>query len=139
MKILIVDNEPRRYRKLKTELLKINTISENDIVIVSNILDATDNVDKLIFDIVLLDILIPYSNVDDDDKQNCIDFLEYLHDECGNKPKRIIGITSDCDLITELRDIFSNKSSIPSPDFADTPINSVFPPQSIGVKSLSAI
>lgn len=110
MKILIVDNEPRRYRKLKTELLKINTISENDIVIVSNILDATDNVDKLIFDIVLLDILIPYSNVDDDDKQNCIDFLEYLHDECGNKPKRIIGITSDCDLITELRDIFSNKS-----------------------------
>ena len=54
MKILIVDNEPRRYRKLKTELLKINTISENDIVIVSNILDATDNVDKLIFDIVLL-------------------------------------------------------------------------------------
>ncbi|WP_336026039.1 hypothetical protein [Acinetobacter pittii] len=110
MKILIVDNEPRRYRRLKGELLQLEPLIESDIIIVSNILDATEKVDEYTFDIVLLDILIPYSNVDDDDKQNCVNFLEYLHEECLNKPKRIIGITSDSDLIEELNDVFSNKA-----------------------------
>lgn len=110
MKMLIVDNEPRRYRRLKEEILKINSINEEDISIVSNIVHAMDEVDEVLFDIVLLDILIPYTNVDEDDKQNCIDFLEFLHTHSSNRPRRIIGITSDSTLIKEMENIFSHRA-----------------------------
>ncbi|MEK5763113.1 hypothetical protein [Acinetobacter junii] len=112
MKMLIVDNEPRRYRRLREELISIDGIVSSDLVIVSNIEEAIENANQIEFDLILLDILIPYSIVDEDDKQNCIDFLEFLHNTCSNKPKRIIGITSDSTLIDEMKDIFSKNAWI---------------------------
>lgn len=112
MKILIVDNEPRRYKRLKEEILSIDGIVDTDLIIVSNVEQAMAFTNDVEFDLILLDILIPYSIVDEDDKQNCIDFLEFLHNICTNKPKRIIGITSDSDLIEEMKDIFSKNAWI---------------------------
>ncbi len=40
-------------------------------------------------------------------------------------------------IISAVRRIVSSKSSIPSPDFADTGTNSVFPPQSVATSSYS--
>lgn len=110
MKVLIIDDSPRRYSKLVGEVKKIDGLSVKDIEVVSSIEDAEEKVDSLLYDLVVLDILIPYSNVDEEDKQNSIEFLEYLHSGCRNKPKRIIGISSDKQLLDEVSHIFSSKS-----------------------------
>lgn len=110
MKVLIIDDSPRRYSKLVAESKKIEGISVKDIEVVSSIEDAEEKVDAYLYDLVVLDILIPYSCIDEGDKQNSIEFLEYLHSGCANKPKRIIGISSDIQLLEEVSDIFSSKS-----------------------------
>lgn len=110
MKVLIIDDSPRRYSKLVGEVKQIDGLSVKDIEVVSSIEDAEEKVDSLLYDLVVLDILIPYSNVDEEDKQNSIEFLEYLHSGCRNKPKRIIGISSDKQLLDEVSHIFSSKS-----------------------------
>ncbi|MDC5626367.1 hypothetical protein RFW85_03415 [Acinetobacter sp. 12966] len=95
MNILIIDDNPRRYGELANKLDEMG-VAKTDYKIVDCVNSAEDLVRENYYDLIVLDILIPYYNYGEADKQVSLDFFYYLHsDECVKKPEKIIGITSD--------------------------------------------
>lgn len=107
MKILIVDDNPRRYKKLKSHLLSLN-IDENDIDIVTCTLHARDKMEDILYDLVILDLLIPLRPEDDPDARESISLLkEITAGDLLRKPKNVVGLTADRDAATNALPIFA--------------------------------
>lgn len=106
MKILIIDDNPRRYSELATQLNNLG-LTRDDYKIVDCVNTAEDLVKSNYYDLIILDILIPYYNYGEADKQVSLDFFDYLHsDECTHKPEKIIGITSDISILENTQSKF---------------------------------
>ncbi|WP_218699242.1 phosphorylase family protein [Acinetobacter harbinensis] len=106
MKILIIDDNPRRYGELATQLDQLG-LNKSDYKIVDCVNTAEDLLVSNYYDLIILDILIPYYNYGEADKQVSIDFFNYLHsDECNHKPEKIIGITSDKEILKKTQSKF---------------------------------
>jgi nucleoside phosphorylase len=95
VKILIVDDEATRYSVLIKNLQEMGIEREN-IIICGSTTDATERLKSIKFDLLILDLLIPYWPEDEPNEQNSEDLLNELNssDELI-KPSKIIGITAD--------------------------------------------
>ncbi|MDO6594119.1 hypothetical protein [Neptuniibacter sp. 1_MG-2023] len=98
MKVLIADDQSRRYQRLFKELASIG-LEREDISLVPSASDARNELESKEYDLLILDILLPnYPEDDPDSNQHSLDLLFDIQegDEL-NKPKMILGITGDID------------------------------------------
>jgi nucleoside phosphorylase/CheY-like chemotaxis protein len=95
MKILIVDDQPKRYDRL-VEAFRELDIEREQIEIAVSAMDARDRIDEQLYDLMILDILLPLRPEDEVSVQNAIDLLfEIQETELPNAPRHILGITAD--------------------------------------------
>lgn len=95
MKILIADDEPGRYRRL---LLSLETlgIAQDDVDFARDAREAEEMMGRTHYDLLVLDIVIPYRPTDEGDPQNSLDLLFSLSaGDLANRPRHIVGITAD--------------------------------------------
>ncbi len=108
MKLLIVDDEPRRYERLFAALETIG-IPRTNIDMVQGTFDALIRMEKTHYDLLLLDILVPYQVEQDSDVQNSIDLLtEIRNSEVLKCPRYILGITADLEISRDARALFAD-------------------------------
>jgi len=95
MRILIVDDLPRRYERLVSAFGAIGIDRQQiDFAICAN--EARDKLDEHAFDLLILDILLPLWPEGEEDVQNSADLLfEIREGELANPPRHILGITAD--------------------------------------------
>lgn len=108
MKVLIVDDEPRRYGRLIDELVK-NGLERDSIhhAVCTN--QAREHLEAVTYDLLVLDILVPLWPDSESDAQHSLDLLFELHEDDGLiRPRRIIGITADQDAAEKARASFDN-------------------------------
>lgn len=107
MKILIADNEPRRYERLISALDEAG-IARSDIHMVQCTADAQDLMEQTNYDLLLLDILIPLRAELEDDVSNALDLLmEIQNGDTLNRPRYILGITADFEMTRDVRALFA--------------------------------
>jgi len=103
MKILIVDDEAKRYKELIKSLERLG-VQRVDIHISVSTSNARENLENNQYDLLILDLLIPNWPEEEPHEKNSEDLLNELNcsDEL-NKPLKIIGITADkADLINTI-------------------------------------
>lgn len=101
MKILIIDDEPRRYPRLFAALA-VHGINRNDIELVGCASQARDCLAAMQFDLLIIDILIPIAIEDDPDVRHSLDLLMDIRESDQlQKPGYILGITADPDATGE--------------------------------------
>ena len=95
MKILIVDDHPKRYERLIAALRDLG-IARDCLEIVGCSTVAREYIEKSRYDLLILDILIPFRPETDEDVQHSVDLLfEIREGELTNAPRYILGITAD--------------------------------------------
>jgi nucleoside phosphorylase/CheY-like chemotaxis protein len=95
MKILIVDDQPRRYDRLVRAFRDLG-IEREQIEIVVSAMDARDKIKAQTFDLMILDILLPLRPEEELTAQAAIDLLfEIQEADLSNAPRHILGITAD--------------------------------------------
>ncbi|TPW26489.1 hypothetical protein FJU08_22200 [Martelella alba] len=95
MRILIVDDQPRRYDRFINELQNLE-IDRGFIDIVSSCADARDRFKRNEYDLLILDIMVPLNPEDEVNSQNAIDLLfEIREGEITSKVPHILGVTAD--------------------------------------------
>lgn len=101
MKILIVDDNPKRYERLIAALSEIE-IGRDRIDLVTNTNHAREKIDLFHYDLMVLDILIPLWPESEESAQHSADLLfEIREGELKNSPDHILGITADRDVALE--------------------------------------
>lgn len=103
MKILIVDDHPVRYKPLIAEMEAIG-IEKKSIDFAYCSADASELLTHNIYDLLILDVLIPLEKWDDDPSPgNSINLLyEISEGKELSKPGKVIGITSDIKVAGEV-------------------------------------
>tara|TARA_R110001599_G_scaffold35086_1_gene111664 strand:- start:116 stop:1333 length:1218 start_codon:yes stop_codon:yes gene_type:complete len=97
MKILIVDDEASRYKKLIGSLINLG-ISREEIEISICTSDARKKLENTKYDLLILDLLIPLWPESDPSEQHSEDLLNDLNLTSDyEKPVKIIGITANKD------------------------------------------
>jgi nucleoside phosphorylase len=95
MKILILDDEPRRYPRLITALAA-QGIDRGDIELVACVDQARHSMAATQFDLLIIDILIPNAIEGDPDVRHSLDLLMDIREsDQVQKPGYILGITAD--------------------------------------------
>jgi len=96
MKILIVDDALQRYASLMEKTKELGIV-QDDIHLCSCIEDARNKLINNKYDLLVLDLLVPYYGyeVADSSKHTIGLLMELQHGTEFNKPGHIIGITSD--------------------------------------------
>jgi CheY-like chemotaxis protein len=108
MKILIVDDEPRRYDRLVDALAEAG-ISRSCIDIVPSTFDARSRMEGTQYDLLLLDILIPFRVEEESDTQHSFDLLtEIQGGETLKRPRYILGITAEMEISKDVRAHFAD-------------------------------
>lgn len=98
MKILIADDQTRRYARLIEALADID-VTRDKIDFVSCANDARERLQNFHYDLLILDILLPLWPESEPDIQSSLDLLFELHEvDDYHKPGRILGITADRDV-----------------------------------------
>lgn len=106
MKILVVDDHAGRYRVL-LEMLSKAGLGDDGIDIVSCTNDARDRLEEKQYDLMVLDILIPLRNGEEPNERAATDLLtEVTVSETLNRPRHIVGITSDSATADRVNPIF---------------------------------
>lgn len=96
MKILIIDDKQSKLRSIK-EAIRDMTISKNTLIDTAVCInDAQELCRKKLYDLVVLDILIPRYKGGTNSKNYSVDFLKFVksHTNGVNEPLNIIGLTS---------------------------------------------
>ncbi|AZI26674.1 response regulator [Pedobacter sp. G11] len=107
--ILIVDDSPLKIRYIKDVLIKIPSISEEEITVVNDRNSAKQALLEFQFDLMVLDINLPERFGDQPNEQGGVDFLKEINmDEEFLVPFHIIGLTEYPDLLHEHGAAFSN-------------------------------
>ena len=108
MKILVVDDEPRRYERLFLALAAAS-IPRSCIDVVQCTADARDKMAKVHYDLLLLDILIPFRVEEGANVCHSLDLLtEIQNDDTLQRPGYILGITADMEITKEVRSLFAD-------------------------------
>ncbi|GHD21253.1 hypothetical protein ACFOEZ_20030 [Tianweitania populi] len=95
MKILVIDDQPRKYSRFFEKLVSVGHLrDETDIVTCSS--DGLLKLKQTHYDLVVLDILLPYRNEDEADFDNSVQLLMEISDGTELiKPGRVVGISAD--------------------------------------------
>jgi nucleoside phosphorylase len=98
MKLLIVDDHARRYGRLVETLLR-SGMHRGDIDIVGSAQQARDQMEKVPYDLLILDLLLPLWPEGDADTRHSLALLFELQEtDQLHRPGRIIGITADLEV-----------------------------------------
>lgn len=101
MKILIVDDATNKVRKL-IELFTSLGVPRDAIDVATNATSAKECVTKNVYDILILDLLLPLREETDPKSEISIEFLrEVTERDIYLKPKRFVGFTAHAELIEE--------------------------------------
>lgn len=110
MKILIADDQPRRYGRLIDALKKID-VARDRIEFVTCADEARNCLQHNHYDLLILDILLPVRPESDPDIQSSLDLLFELHEgDSYQKPGRILGITADKNVAGEASVSFEERT-----------------------------
>lgn len=111
MRILIADDHPIRYRPLVLELEAIG-IDKTNIVYAISSDDAQTKLEHEFFDLLILDILLPLFNYDDDvSHENSLAILHRINNDLTIiKPGKVVGITSDIKAAGAASEVFSEST-----------------------------
>ena len=95
MKILIADDEPGRYRRLLPALEAVG-IAQDHVEFARDAREAEEMIERTRYDLLILDIVIPYRPTDEGNSQNSLDLLFSLSaGDPVNRPRHVVGITAD--------------------------------------------
>lgn len=95
LRILIVDDHPNRYRPLTDALTHLG-VRRADIKFLHSTNEAFEELTNSIYDLLILDILVPAWPELEADQVNSADLLQAIQsDNAINKPRYIVGITAD--------------------------------------------
>ena len=110
MKILIVDDDATRYRELIETTINLG-ISREFIDVVSCTSEAERKLEDQKYDLLILDLLIPYFPEDEPSESRSEDLLNVLNEsDLYEKPAKIIGITADKDSLMSTVDQFEEQT-----------------------------
>ncbi|GJH36315.1 hypothetical protein CBA19CS91_26180 [Paraburkholderia hospita] len=108
MRILIVDDEPRRYGRLISALENIG-ISHDQVELVPSASDARNRMEAVKYDLLILDIMLPLWPHSDSDVQHSLNLLFDLREgDDYQKPGTILGITADLSIAAESASQFAD-------------------------------
>jgi nucleoside phosphorylase/CheY-like chemotaxis protein len=108
MKILIVDDETRRYGRFISALEKIG-VTRNEVELVPSATDARNKMEHQQYDLLILDILLSQWPDSDPDVQHSLNLLVDLQEgDEYHKPDRILGITADPSISSDSAEQFAN-------------------------------
>lgn len=95
MKILIVDDSPKRYDQLVSRLADIG-VPREWVDIVGSAQEARTRIEQTLYDLLILDVVLPLWPESEEDVQHSMDLLFEIHEsELPNSPGHILGITAD--------------------------------------------
>lgn len=95
MRILVVDDNPKRYERLFATFAKIG-IARKQIDLVDSANGAREKLESQFYDLLILDILLPLWSEGEADAQHSADLLfEIREGELSNPPRYVLGITAD--------------------------------------------
>jgi nucleoside phosphorylase/CheY-like chemotaxis protein len=95
LKILIADDNPRRYQKLMG-VLADRGIDRQSVDVVTSANDARDRLDANRYDLFVLDILLPLRVEDEPDSRNALDLVNEVSEGAfAYRPGQMVGITAD--------------------------------------------
>lgn len=110
MRILIVDDRPKRYDRLMVALHKIG-ITRNQIDLVSGANAAREKIEEHLYDLLILDILLPLWPEGEESVQHSADLLfEIREEELPNPPRHILGITADRKIAASVLEDFERQT-----------------------------
>lgn len=108
MKVLIVDDSPRRYKALTDRLIE-EGISEEDVHCVTCAQHARASLAEHNFDLMILDVVLPLRAQDDPQPQHSRELLEQLiEDDDLIRPRQIVGITAHADVTKDTIQYFQD-------------------------------
>ncbi|QHE87230.1 phosphorylase family protein [Hydrogenophaga sp. BPS33] len=103
MKILIADDQTRRYERLIAQLLN-EGFSRSNIHLVASANDARDKMESITFDLLVLDFMLPLWPDQEPNVQHSIDLLfELQNGDALKRPRKILGITGDISLMPDAK------------------------------------
>lgn len=109
MKILIVDDAPRKYAKL-IERLESEGFSRADVTIVTSAQGAQLKLESENWDLLVMDILLPLREEGEPDARHSIDLItEIVESSTIARPKYLVGITADPDAARSASPIFNEQ------------------------------
>jgi nucleoside phosphorylase len=109
MRILIVDDTPKRYRSLVTELEGVG-VSRDDIDFVQSTNDARDKLDSQPYDLMVLDVLVPLRVGEEEHEQHSLDLLTEINGGgLVHAPTQIVGITADESAADRTHQVFASQ------------------------------
>ena len=109
MKILIVDDEKNKAQKLIRYLMESCDIQRDDIIFVQCSKQARQELKNTYFNLLILDVVLPFMPEDDPHESVSVELLEEIHVQ-GNliKPRQIIGLTAYDNLSEAVTEKFTN-------------------------------
>lgn len=109
MKLLVVDDAPKKYLKL-IDRLEQKGFNRNDIDIVTSAQAARAFLENRSYDLLLIDILIPLREEDEPDARHSIDLItELVEEDAVSRPKYLVGISADTDAKRYALPVFSER------------------------------
>jgi len=106
VRILIADDQTRRYKRFIDALVAIG-LTREQIDIVPSANDARDRLAMTRYDLLILDILLPRWSEGDPETRHSLDLLLELHEGEGYyRPSHILGITADRNVADEVAENF---------------------------------
>lgn len=106
MKVLIVDDHPKRYDRLIRAFDTLG-IRREDIQLVGSTSEARSQIEQARFDLLILDIIVPLWPEREEAAQHSMDLLfEIREGELSNAPRYVVGITADPDAVSEAMNQF---------------------------------
>lgn len=111
MRILLVEDNQAKVEKVVERLVNVSGVSRSDIDVAFTMMDARRNLKDTIYDLMILDLILPFRAGDPVNWDNSIALLTELRDRQSlKKPRQIIGLTAYEEGAKALEPIFSQQT-----------------------------
>ena len=108
--ILIIEDSLEKFEAIKTTIKEINVNIGNKIQHAQSIIEAKIFLEKVLFDILVIDLVIPLRAGEEANPENCCQLLEEIETSPFLKsPLSIIGLTQYDDLNPKFSDFFEER------------------------------
>ncbi len=110
IKILIVDDNPSKQSRIKETILNNHNIKETELIIANSVKSARKFLYDNIFDLMILDLVLPVEDNGECDAQNSISFLNEIGISPSiNPPIHIVGLSGFKEEVIEHNTAFKDK------------------------------
>ena len=109
MKLLLVDDNPRRYNRLIEALVRTH-LARSDIDIASCAMDARSRLADTKYDLLVIDIILPLRADEAPSESHSRELLEEIcESDTLIRPGQIVGLSADANAIAKLSDFFRER------------------------------